>query len=300
MGPTGSGKTSLALELYKTGHFSGIVNVDASQAYRQVSVGVAKPSAEEVSVAPHYLFGVVDCVPQSLNAAQYRLLVESLLQKELKQESRPPLLVGGTLFYAKSLFLKLQNLIPETDFSLAPREEGVSDWEYLKKIDPVRADNIHPHDSYRISRALEIYSATGCLPSLAAPLYDPVFSESLVIWVALPDPLLRSQITKRVGFMLDQGWIEEVESFMGTEWEVFARDGFALGYDDVYAWIKAGKNVASFEGLSSAIAAKTWTYARRQKIFWGSLKKHLSDCKDVTIVESSPQDVSRAVLDWLI
>ena len=203
------------------------------------------------------------------------------------------------MFYAKSLFFKLCEVKISDSFELVSQEVGTSDWDYLKSIDPVRAENIHPHDTYRVSRALEIYRSTGCLPSSASPVYDPVFSDSLIIWIEIPDSLLKAQIYQRTCLMLSGGWIEEVEALMDTPWEEFAKEGFALGYDDVYSFIKAGKPQDKLESLKTVIASKTWTYARRQRMFWRSLKKALSLRPGVTIIECAPEEIAECAEAWL-
>jgi tRNA dimethylallyltransferase len=299
VGPTASGKSGAALSLCGSGVFSGIVNADASQAYRQVSVGVAKPSLEEVSTFNHYLFDVADCVPHSLNASLYRSHVDKLVANVLSHDERTPLFVGGTLFYVKSLFFKLREVEVQAVLAPAHRPEGISDWEYLQSIDPERAHALHPNDAYRITRALEIYTSTGCKPSQAQPSYEPVFDQSLIIWISLPDQVLKNNIFRRASVMLEHGWIEEVESLMGTPWETFAKDGCALGYDDVYVWIKNGKKQDALSELEETIAYKTWHYARRQRIFWRSLRKALMGRLGVTVIECSPEGVGDVVFGWL-
>ena len=271
------------------------MNADASQAYRQVSVGVAAPFSSDLAQAPHHLFSFVDCVPRSLNASIYRDRVELLLANHSLWQRGDPLFVGGSLFYVKSLFFKLPDVEgqePEfLNFPLA-RPEGLTDWEYLKLVDPVRALHVHPNDGYRIERALELYFSSGVLPSLCQPRFDPVAKQSVVVWVDVPDDQLRATIRTRIAYMLTCGWIEEVEGFVGTRFEEFARDGYALGYDDVYQWVVGGKLESAYAPLVQTLELKTWDYVRRQRKFWRSFKRQLAQHGDaVQIVEGSHQEI---------
>ncbi len=94
LGPTACGKTALALSLFADGGFGGIINGDASQMYKQVSIGVATPSADEFSKAPHYLFSFLDCRGRNFTAPQYRASVEQLLANNHLWKQGPPLIVG--------------------------------------------------------------------------------------------------------------------------------------------------------------------------------------------------------------
>lgn len=256
------------------GLFAGIVNADASQVYRQVSVGVASPCEQELATAPHYLYSFLDCKIRTFNAAQYRLMVEDLLNQFTPGDV--PLFCGGSLFYVKSLFFRLQDPSPVQDKKRVERPVGFTDWEYLDLIDPVRSARIHRHDSYRIERALAIYNSSGILPSSVSPVFDPVFKEKVkIIWVDLPDELLRKKISMRIASMLNNGWVAEVENLIGSEFEAFARDEGALGYQDVYRWIVDGKQEKMREQLVQTLEKKTWDYVRRQRKFWRSFKRML-------------------------
>lgn len=288
LGPTASGKSRLALELYQRGLCGGIVNADASQVYRQVSFGVASPSPDELSLAPHFLFSFVDCFVRQFNAAQYRSVVEVLLADASLWKSAPPLFVGGSLFYAKSLFFKLDDASSECLVEAKPRPEGISDWGYLGLLDPKRALEIHPNDTYRVERALQLYFKGGKLPSACKPQFNPVTDSAVVVWVDVPNDQLKEKIHKRIVHMLAFGWVEEVEGLIGTLFEDFAKNEGALGYQDVYQWIVGGKRDDAYPQLVKTLEAKTWDYVRRQRKFWRSFKRQLSEYPDrVKIVEVS-------------
>lgn len=260
-----------------SGAFGGIINADAFQVYRQVSVGVASPGEAECSQIPHHLYSFLDCKPRAFNAAQYRALVEQVLADPLHWVSGGPLFVGGSLFYVRSLFFKLQNATSFEDAKRISRPDGLSDWKYLCLVDPVRGQKINPNDTYRIERALDVYLSTGVLPSSCAPVFDPVSEKSVVVWVDEEDSVLRAKIRERVQVMLRSGWVEEVEQLIGTPFEEFARQGCALGYDDVYQWIVEGKSSLDRFRLAATLEHKTWDYVRRQRKFWRSFRRALAE-----------------------
>lgn len=283
LGPTACGKTALALSLFHTGGFGGIINGDASQMYKQVSLGVAAPSADELLLAPHYLFSFLDCKVRNFTAPQYRAQVQKLLAE---WHSGSPLIVGGSLFYIKSLFFKILDSQSRENSILITRPDGITDWEYLCLVDSLRAHKIHPHDSYRVERALELYIQSGVLPSECEPQFDPVIFPVTIVWVDLPDEQLRERIGLRIRKMLVSGWVEEVESLVGSEYEDFARLEGALGYQDVYKWIVGGKKSEDLSSLIKTLELKTWDYVRRQRKFWRSFKKQLSAYPDkIKIIE---------------
>jgi tRNA dimethylallyltransferase len=276
LGPTACGKTALAFSLFHDGGFGGIINGDASQMYKQVSVGVASPSEGELLAAPHYLFSFLDCKARNFTAPQYRARVEKLLADSSLWQAGSPMIVGGSLFYIKSLFFKIIDSPLSKDSILITRPDGISDWEYLSLVDSERAKKIHHNDFYRVERALELYLQSGVRPSECEPQFDPVFKAPVkIIWVDLPDETLREKISKRVGLMFDNGWVEEVERLIGTEFELFAADEGALGYQNVYDWILDGKQEIMRDQLVKIIEKKTWDYVRRQRKFWRSFKRTL-------------------------
>ena len=291
IGPTASGKSCAALSLYQALGGGGIVNADAFQVYRQLSIGVARPNVDEVARAPHYLFGYLDCFPRIFNASSYRDSVDQLLSIPEYWIDGPPIFVGGSLFYVKALFFKLASVDVDIDGSRIIRPLGLSDWEYLRLIDPGRSDRIHAHDDYRVQRALEIYQKTGRLPSECEPLFDPIGDSVTVVWVDVSDDVLRSRIAARVDAMFSQGWVAEVEGLVGTPFEEFVKHGYVLGYDDVYRWIIEGRSPELFSELKKVIAAKTWDYVRRQRKFWRSFKRSLSERPNILVLECSPAEV---------
>ena len=164
MGPTGTGKSALALELAREFPLE-IVSVDSALVYRGLDIGTAKPTAAECAAAPHHLIDV--CDPAEAYSAG-RFLRDALeLIGAIRSRDRVPLLVGGTMLYFRALMRGLAAL-PPADPSVRARldaEARVAGWPALhaelKRVDPQAAARIQPTDGQRIQRALEVFELTG-------------------------------------------------------------------------------------------------------------------------------------------
>lgn len=164
MGPTASGKTALSIALRQRLPVE-LISVDSALIYRGMDIGTAKPSAEELALAPHRLIDIRDPA-ESYSAADFRK--DALKEMaDITAAGRIPLLVGGTMLYFKALLDGLSPL-PSADSQVRQRiEEQAAElgWEALHQqladIDPVSAARIHPNDPQRLSRALEVFFISG-------------------------------------------------------------------------------------------------------------------------------------------
>lgn len=164
MGPTASGKTELAIRLREKFPVE-IISVDSALIYKGMNIGTAKPSAEELALAPHRLIDILE-PNQSYSAADFRK--DALREMaDIVAQGKIPLLVGGTMLYYKSLLDGLSPL-PAADAHIRQQiEQEAKDkgWEALHKelaeVDPVSAKRIHPNDPQRLSRALEVFRISG-------------------------------------------------------------------------------------------------------------------------------------------
>lgn len=265
-GPTGVGKTDFAEKLAR--YFeSEIVNADLGQFYTPLSIGTAKPDWRSSPIAQH----LFDCInePQTITAMHYRDMALQVCQ-EIENRNALPLLVGGSGFYIKSLFfapckgtVKKEHTLPEN-----------SSWELLNQIDPERATQIHPHDKYRIARALDIYYITGKKPSSQAPVYTAPTSFCF-IYLTRDKQDLYERINKRTQIMMEQGWIEEVKRLQNTPWEVFLKKRKFIGYDDILNYLEGEKTIQDEDMLIQVITQKTRNYAKRQITFGNRLFEQL-------------------------
>jgi tRNA dimethylallyltransferase len=165
-GPTGIGKTAVAIELAeKLG--GEIISADSMQIYRYMDIGTAKPTAEEQGRVPHHMIDIVD-PDEDFDAVGFAQMAREKLM-QLHQKGALPVVAGGTGLYIKAL---LQGLFHSNPVDPAIRERlnkeaaenGSSGlYERLQRVDPDTADRLHPNDAYRIIRALETIESTGRL-----------------------------------------------------------------------------------------------------------------------------------------
>lgn len=271
LGPTGVGKTDFSLDLARA--VSGeVVNADMGQFYTALSIGTAKPDWRSYKDVPHHLFDLIE-KPVDYSAFIFRNQCKDVISS-ITTRKHVPLVVGGSGFYGKSLLYSVTSPVSnaqlDTSSLITP---GQSLWEQLHSIDPQRASKIHPNDTYRIERALQIWHSTGIAPSAFEPVFDPV-GTCFVLFLDRNPEDLKARIAQRTRLMIDQGWIEEVKR-LTPEWRHFAGDKF-IGYQEIAELLECSHyGTEDVEKVINSIVARTHTYARRQRIFWRSLKKDL-------------------------
>ena len=215
MGPTASGKTALATELYQ--HLPAeLISVDSALIYRGMDIGTAKPTAAELAVAPHHLIDIRDPL-QSYSAADFRTDALRLIA-EIQHRGNIPILVGGTMLYFKALLEGISPL-PAANAEIRAqleREAAEKGWAALHaelcRIDPVSGQRIHPNDPQRINRALEVYRISGrSLTELTAEKGEP-FAFPVHHFAIAPEDrtVLHQRIALRFEQMLAAGFEQEV------------------------------------------------------------------------------------------
>lgn len=269
-GPTGVGKTDLALGLARTMPIE-IINGDSGQLYKPLTIGTAKPDWQS-SPVPHHGFDILS-EPIQYSVVAYRALVESLCN-EIWGRHHIPVVVGGSLFYIQSLFF------PPRAPSAQANPQDMSDvsWDALYAIDPVRANAIHPHDTYRIARALTLWNSTARKPSTLSLQYDPLCDAHL-IFLTRPRDILYQRINDRVKQMFEQGFVDEVAALQDTDWEPFLYQKKFIGYDDILMYLRHESPITR-QQLIERIQQKTRHYAKRQHTFWRMLCQRIADVQD--------------------
>ncbi|CAM2934664.1 tRNA (adenosine(37)-N6)-dimethylallyltransferase MiaA [Cupriavidus taiwanensis] len=222
LGPTASGKTAAALALAADAPVE-IISLDSALVYREMDIGTAKPTREELAVAPHHLIDIIDPA-DSYSAAQFVADAERLIG-EIHARGHVPLIVGGTMLYYKALTQGLNDL-PQADAALRAELDQLAaerGWPalhaMLAEVDPVTAARLAPNDAQRIQRALEIHRLSGQPMSalLARQAEGRTFAGAAdqryrVIALEPSDRLaLHHRIARRYDAMLAQGFIDEVE-----------------------------------------------------------------------------------------
>ena len=221
MGPTASGKTALACELYEQGGFE-LISVDSALVYLDMDIGTAKPSKDEQALYPHHLIDIITPL-ETYSAAQF---VEDacVLIDDIHLRGKTPILVGGTMLYFKALLDGLSSNLPSADAAVrAEIEEKAHQqgWEAvyaeLCAVDGLAAEKFKVTDKQRIIRALEVFKLTGQpITKLQAeqPKNIP-YRYNFHNHALLPDRVeLHERIEKRLKIMWDIGFLNEVESLI--------------------------------------------------------------------------------------
>ena len=277
MGPTAVGKTALACQLARHANME-IISVDSALVYREMNIGTAKPSIDELSLAPHHLIDIID-PPETYSAANFCADAHKLCQQILAQ-GKTPLLVGGTMMYFNALQQGLSAL-PEANPSIREQllqEAAQIGWDglhqRLAQVDEVAAQKIHPNDTQRIQRALEVYAITGkSLTSLLIPA-APTTNYKYINLALLPEErsFLHERIAIRFKAMLELGFIAEVENIV-TKWSLTEAHPAlrCVGYRQVFDYLQGAYD---YDLLCDKGIAATRQLAKRQLTWlrsWRSL-----------------------------
>ena len=206
MGPTASGKTAAALAIARTRPVE-IISVDSALVYREMDIGTAKPTPDELASAPHHLIDILDPL-DSYSVMQFRDDTIRLVA-EISARGALPLLVGGTMMYFKGLTDSLDDL-PTADTSVRAAielEASRIGWPgmhaRLREVDPVTADRLAPNDAQRINRALETYELAGKpMSELLGKREKPELPFELVSFAL--EPFDRAVLHKRIALRFDQ------------------------------------------------------------------------------------------------
>ena len=271
-GPTASGKTDLSETLAQRCNGS-IINADMGQFYTPLTIGTAKPDWKN-KLFDCLLFDILD-QPVELNIVKYRAMVLQAVSTIIAQ-GKVPIIVGGSLFYIKSLFfppLPQQKTEHFSDVDFTRSTYAL--WSLLNTIDVDRAKQIHHNDRYRIVRALTIWQQTGVKPSKQQPVFAPAFN-TLVISLEPARDVLKKRIEMRTCIMLQQGLIDEARTLVNTDWEAFLEKKGLIGYHELFAWIRAVQHESLLDATAGVIVQKTWQYAKRQLTFLSKFKNELA------------------------
>jgi tRNA dimethylallyltransferase len=299
MGPTASGKSTLAVQLALA--FNGeIISVDSALVYRGMDIGTAKPTLKERAGVSHHLIDILDPT-EAFSTGQFRTKALALMA-EITQRGRIPILVGGTMLYFNALINGLA-VLPEADPLIrAKLDEELKTLgkevlhQRLASIDPESAARIHPNDPQRIQRALEVYEISG--KPLTAYFNDAQQTEipyQKIKLIIAPNErkALHDLIARRFTQMLEQGFIEEVEALMNradlTEKMPSIR---AVGYRQIWSYLHGEYDKATM--IEKAIAAtrqlakRQFTWLRRETDAL-SLQTDQADLLETTLIHIKNQ-----------
>ncbi len=252
LGPTGAGKTDLALRMAER-HRATVVSMDAMQVYRGMDIGTAKVSIADRARIPHRCIDVRD-PDEAWSAADF--------VAEADRVDGPMILTGGTTFYFRAWERGLVPT-PPVDAALRAELEALPDAHAaLARVDPVLAARLHPHDRVRLLRGLEVYHQTG-RPLSALHAEDPdVRRPAEVVWVDRPD--LYEVLDARVGAMMAAGCLDEVRALLEAGYGRTLKPMRSLGYRHLAAHL-AGE--FTLEEAVDLTRRDTRRFARKQRGF---------------------------------
>ena len=268
MGPTASGKTDLAVELVQRFPFA-IISVDSAMIYRGMDIGTATPDAATLQRAPHRLIDILDPT-ESYSAARFCKDARREMQA-IYNQGKIPLLVGGTMLYFRALQQGLSAL-PSADAVVRARldaalaEHGLAALHArLAQADPIAAARIHPHDTQRILRALEVYELTGKpITELYARQRDEpqVYKFCKLVIAPVDRQVLHQRIERRFQRMLEQGFIAEVERLRAPGNLSLDKPSMrTVGYRQVWEYLD---DLTDYAEMTRRGIAATRQFAKRQ------------------------------------
>lgn len=269
LGPTATGKSRCGIEL--AGHFGGeIISGDSMLVYRQMDIGTAKPSFEELSRIPHHLVNILP--PDAVySVADFQQQAAEKI-REIAGRGKLPVLVGGTGLYIRALLEKYRFSPVGEDASLRRELEAFARdrgpealHERLQEADPASAARLHPHDVRRVVRALEA-ALSGVAVSREreeGPVYD-----ALVFGLSMEREFLYQRINARVDNMLEQGLEWEVRSLLKQGVPPDSLSLKSLGYRQMVEYIQGQ---CSLEEAAENIKKGTRHFAKRQITWYKSM-----------------------------
>ena len=285
-GPTASGKTALSIELAKK--IDGqVVSADSMQIYKDMTIGTAKPTEEEMQNIKHYLLDFVS-PDERYSVANYKKDAKKAI-KQIIDNGKTPIIVGGTGLYVDSLIYEIEYNDIKIDekyrakLEEQAKKEGLESlYNQAKLIDPEAMEKISQNDQKRILRVLEIYNATGKTKTQQEKeSRKEVEYDYKIFAINWPRDVLYDRINRRVDIMIDQGLIEEVKEIK-NKYSHFPTAMQGLGYKEVVDYLD-GKY--SKEEMIDKIKMETRRYAKRQLTWFRKNKQTIwldgqADIKD--------------------
>jgi tRNA dimethylallyltransferase len=268
LGPTGSGKSRLAMQLAAAREVE-IISVDSAQVYRGLDIGTAKPTPAERRAVPHHLIDIRE-PEQSYSAGEFRADSIALI-RDVAARGRVPLLAGGTMLYYRALFGGIAEL-PAADAGLrqqldarAAREGWPALHAELAAADPASAAHIHPNDAQRIQRALEVMALSGRSREAhwaGEPYHEAQFGNWIICLLEPADRArLHAVLAERLAAMLHGGFMEEARALLERGLDERAPVLRLVGYRQL---IEHCCGRQSLEGAAQNALAATRQLAKRQ------------------------------------
>jgi tRNA dimethylallyltransferase len=259
-GATATGKTGLAIDLARR-LSTAIISADSRLVYREFDIGTAKPSLAERQQVPHYLIDI--CEPtETLTLAEYQRQARSAMA----QVPAPALLVGGTGLYIRSIVkgLKIPQVPPQAELRSQLQSIGQTQcYAFLRQVDPASTLKIHPNDTVRTLRALEVFYVTG-QPISQQQGEDPPTYPILQIGLDCFEPeALEQRIARRTEEMVKAGFVAEVEALRQKYGDLPLLK--TLGYREMGQYLAGEVNLEEAKALT---VLHTRQFAKQQRTWF--------------------------------
>lgn len=299
-GPTATGKTRLGVALAKA--LNGeVVSADSMQIYRQMAIGTARPSEEEMEGVPHHMMAIAD-PDENYSVARY-VQDASACVEDILRRGRIPILVGGTGQYIDSLCSgrTFSAFRPESGHRQRLQQEAADGglpalWEKLREIDPEAAERIHPNDEKRIIRALEVWYETGetiTQHNEKTQAIPPRFEPVTIVLNYADRADLYARIDKRVDVMMEQGLVQEVRDLLHSGIPRDCTAMQAIGYKEMAQAVAENGDVLA---AAEEVKLRSRQYAKRQ-LSW--FRRNPDACWILLEKEPDFSDVLRRSTEYL-
>ncbi|TWU17841.1 tRNA (adenosine(37)-N6)-dimethylallyltransferase MiaA [Bythopirellula polymerisocia] len=292
-GATAVGKTQVALSL-ASWIGAEIISLDSMAVYRGMDIGTAKPTPEEQAQVPHHLIDVVD-PSEEFSIERYLELAQGAMA-DIKSRGKEVLFVGGTPLYLKALLRGMSSGPPadwqvREQIAVEVKEVGSEELHRrLEQLDPLAASQIHPHDTRRLIRALEVFRSTGEPISHQQTHFDEgtPADECRVFILRRPREEQHERINERVEQMFERGLVDEVERLTAKGNKLGRTASQAVGYREVIEYLSGGE----YNEMVEKIKAHTRRFAKRQ----GTWFRSLCECRYVDIEgEIDPEAIAKQI-----
>ena len=275
-GPTGSGKTSVAVALAADWPIE-VVSADSRQILKHLNIGTAKPSAEEQAAVPTHL---IDLIEPGTQYTAYRFIEDcDAAIDDVLNRGRIPIVVGGTGLYLRAIIdgvVEIEQDRPEVRQRLQDDLERLGQeamHRRLAELDPAEAEQIHPNNLVRVLRALEICELTGQPKSKLVA--DGAYKRSrytYLLYCLQPErAALYDRINRRVEIMIQAGLLGELEQLLAQGWQDRLRRANVIGYEELMDHL-VGQS--TLEEAVAMIKQNSRRYAKRQMTWF----RHQADC----------------------
>ena len=287
-GPTGSGKTDMAISLAKK-LGGAIINADAFQVYRELNIATAKPSEAQRLEVPHFLFDFVP-ISSSYSVYEYQADLRATIAN-LQEIHKPIIIAGGTGLYIRAGLYDYS--FPEekvVDLSVYEKMDEDTLYAALQKMDPEEAKTIHPHNRIRVLRAIKVYLSSGKKKSeiKAEQKHQPIYDDVYFFGLNAERAPLYERVNQRVEEMFKAGLVEENRALYEKYGET-PRAFQAIGVKELFPYFRGEKNL---EECKEEIQKNTRHYVKRQETFF----RHQFDIHWITREEEILDAISSSPL----